>query len=200
MIDILLAFDEDDDDIGSFNQGCKEDYEAFFNGSTHNIDYINSNTLNSLNVQLRVEQLSSFIFVAYSHGDNHRLFSRNGDYISTEVNIALFRNSFFYTVSCYTGNKLGNELINNGCKCYIGYKDLFNSWLGYKDFSECANYGFFKFLEGISTDEVYSSMIEKYNSHIDNLYKENFMQAALLRENRDGLRKLGENIVINDLI
>lgn len=200
MINILLAFDEEDDEIGAFNRGCKEDYMDFLNDTDNNIIDIGSNTLNSLNIQLRTEQLSSFIFVAYSHGEDYRLFSRSGDYISTEVNISYFSNSFFYTVSCHTGSQLGNELIKNGCKCYFGYKNLFNSWLGYKDFSECANYGFFRFLEGTLTDEIYNSMIEKYNIHIDRLYKDNFMQAALLMENRDGLVKLGENIVINDLI
>lgn len=200
MVNIVLAFDEADKDVGSFNQGCKEDYEIFFsNDSAHSVTYIGSNTLNSLNIQLRIEHLSSFVFVAYSHGENYRLFSNGEDYISTKVNVELFKNSFFYTVSCHTGSQLGAELINNGCKCYFGYKTLFNSWLGYKDFSDCANFGFFKFMEGLTTDHIFEQMITKYNLHIDNLYKENFVQASLLRENRDGLIKLGENITIQDL-
>nr|WP_199163023.1 hypothetical protein [Elizabethkingia sp. ASV34] len=200
MINILLAFDEEDEVIGSFNQGCQEDYREYFEDSNHGIvTYINSGSLNSLNIQLRTEQLPSFIFVAYSHGEDYRLFSKSGDYISSSINIELFRNSFFYTVSCNTGNTLGVDLISNGCKCYFGYKTLFNSWCGYKAFSECANYGFFKFIEGDSTDEIYKVMIERYNYHIDNMYVRNFLQASLLRENRDGLIKLGEDINIEDL-
>lgn len=200
MINILLAFDEDDEEIGPFNRGCKEDYETYFTSSEHNITYINSNSLNSLNIQVKTELLSSFIFVAYSHGEINKLFSKSGDYVSDTVNIKHFKNSFFYTVSCNTGIQLGNDLISNGCKCYFGYKKLFNSWLGYKEFSECANYGLFKFIEGSNTNEVYEQMIIKYNSHIDNMYTEHFFQASLLMENRNGLIKLGENIVVNNLL
>lgn len=200
MINILLAFDEEDEEIGSFNQGCKEDYETYFIGSEHEqITYIGSNSLNSLNIQVRTEQLSSFIFAAYSHGEINKLFSKSGDYVSSTVNIELFKNSFFYTVSCNTGMQLGGDLIANGCKCYFGYKTVFNSWLGYKEFSECANYGFFKFIEGANTDEIFEQMIVKYNQHIDDMYVEHFFQASLLRENRDGLIKIGENITINSL-
>lgn len=200
MINILLAFDEEDENIGSFNQGCKEDYETYFSGSDYkNITYINSNSLNSLNVQIKSEEEQPFIFAAYSHGEKYRLFAKEGDYVSSTVNITSFKNSFFYTVSCHTASQLGLELITNGCKCYFGYKTLFNSWLGFKDFSECANFGFFKFIEGITTDDIFKQMMTKYNHHIDSLYKNDFFQASLLRENRDGLIKLGENINIDAL-
>lgn len=200
MINIVLAFDEEDEEIGSFNQGCKEDYEEFFSNSDYkNVTYITSQTLNSLNVQLKAEASLPFVFVAYSHGENHRLFSKEGDYISSTVNIASFKDSFFYTVSCHTGNQLGKELVENGCKCYFGYKDLFISWSGYKEFSECANIGFFKFIEGVSADEVFEQILNKYNESIDSLYINDFFQASLLRANRDGLIKLGENITIDAL-
>lgn len=200
MVNILLAFDEKDDDIGSFNQGCKEDYEDYFNCSDYkNITYITSQNLNSLNIQLKTESGLPFAFAAYSHGENYRLFSQDGDYVSSTVNISSFKGSFFYTVSCHTGNQLGKELIENGCKCYFGYKDLFRSWSGYKDFSECANFGFFKFIEGVSTNEVFKQMIDKYNMNIDNLYISDYLQASLLRANRDGLIKLGEDITIDEL-
>jgi len=200
MVNIVLAFDEGDEEIGSFNQGCKEDYEDFFSNSDYkNITYITSQTLNSINVQLKAEALLPFVFAAYSHGENHRLFSKEGDYISSTINITSFKDSFFYTVSCHTGKQLGKELVENGCKCYFGYKDLFTSWSGYKEFSDCANFGFFKFLEGISTDEVFGQMIINYNQNIDNLYLNDFLQASLLRANRDGLIKLGENITIETL-
>lgn len=44
-------------------------------------------------------------------------------------------------------------------------------------------------------------MIVKYDEHIDKLSFEggSFIQAALLRENRDGLIKLGKDITLKDL-
>lgn len=200
MIDILLAFDELDADIGSFNQGCKEDYEDFFDvDCDHNITYIGTSTLTEIEVQSKIAPLSSFIFVAYSHGDIDKLVSRNGAYVSKNEGIKTFKNSFFYTVSCLSANELGTELINNGCKSYFGYKTQFSSWQGYICFSKCANYGFFKFIEGNSTHTVYKLMIENYNKHIDDMYIGDMLQAAILRENRDGLIRLGEDITINDL-
>lgn len=198
MINILLAFDEVDKDIGSFNQGCLEDYQEVFRqkGINDGIDFIKSISLNSLTVNLKLKPLDRFVFVAYSHGEERRLLCNTGEYISEDINIELFNNSFFYTVSCDTGKSLGENLIINGCKCFFGYKTSFNSWRGYKDFSECANYGFFLFLEGESTMDIYSLMIEKYNQHIDKVVNDDFFVAALLRENRDGLVYLGDDLTI----
>lgn len=200
MINILLAFDEEDDDIGSFNQGCKEDFEEFFvNKNNHNITYIGTSTLTEIEVQSKTAPLSSFIFAAYSHGDIDKLVSKNGAYVSKNEGIKTFKDSFFYTVSCLSANELGTELINNGCKSYFGYKTQFSSWQGYICFSACANYGFFKFIEGNSTHTVYDLMIENYNKHIDDMYKDDMFQAAILLENRNGLIRLGEDITIHDL-
>lgn len=200
MIDLIFAFDELDHDIGSFNQGCKEDYEEYFSESPYFLTFINSNQLNATNVQIKVTKLNSFIFVAYSHGEAHRLLTSSGEYISTSINNLEFKNSFFYTVSCNTGNELGNELCKQGCLCYLGYKSQFNSWSGYKQFSTCANVGLFKFVEGSSTASVMNLMKECYNNCIDGVYKEDYLVASLLRENRDGLIMIGEDLTIERLL
>lgn len=201
MANIFLAFDENDDNIGSFNQGCKEDYQDFLEGKDHSVTYIDSKVLEPNNIEVTIKDNPPFIFAAYSHGGIDGLYVNGVGYISTGLNVTLFKNSFFYTVSCLTGTALGSELINNGCRCYFGYKTNFNSWAGYKAFSECANFGLFKFLDGIDSNTVYDLMIEKYNEHIDDLRENNSsIQASLLLENRRGLVKLGDNISIHHLV
>lgn len=137
MINLFLAFDDEDEDIGSFNQGCLEDCLDFFETTqlSSSLTYIKTRTLNSSNIELKLEGLSSCVFVAYSHGQHDKLTSKGDAYVSIE-NIMLFKNSFFYTVSCNSGLILGNQLVDNGCHSFFGYKSVFNSWAGYKDFSE----------------------------------------------------------------
>lgn len=196
MINLFLAFDEEDDTMGMFNRGCIEDFETYFH-QDHPIrpNYIRSRMLNSVNIELRLtDTKSTFVFGAYSHGYKDRLVARKSPYIGAD-NVSLFKNSLFYTVSCSSAIALADQLIENGCLCYFGYRCLFNYWDGYKEFSECANYGLFRIFEGVAMGDVYCQMIEKYDECIDRLVDEgddSFMQAALLRENRDGLVRKGE--------
>lgn len=199
MTDFIFAFDNEDEDIGSFVQGCREDLEDFFRELTHNPTYIDSRSLNAVNIQMRTEKLDSFVFAAYSHGHNNMLATRNSSYISVDLNVSTFKNAFFYTVSCLTGKELGVKLIENGCRCYFGYKTTFSCWLGYAQFSICANFGLIKFIEGQKTMDVFNLMIENYNSQIDSLFPTDFLQASLLRENRDGLVRIGEDFSIAEM-
>ncbi|RKO69243.1 hypothetical protein D7322_23730 [Sphingobacterium puteale] len=203
MINLFLAFDEEDGSMGTFNQGCLEDFETYFH-KDHPIkpSYIRSRTLNPVNIEINLDRLKtkSFIFSAYSHGLDDRLVIKDSPYID-DTNVNLFKNSLFYTVSCSSANILADRLIENGCHCYLGYKCLFNYWDGYREFSECANFGLFKIFDGVDSRGAFDRMLEKYNECIDRLVEENidgFMQAALLRENRDGLVHKGNSISIKD--
>lgn len=201
MADILLAFDEADNTMGSFNQACLETFEEYFESYSHKITYVRSDRLSDLTISLLTENGKPLIFAAYSHGSEAGQLngSVNGVYVSTDVNIDRFRNSFFYTVSCFSGTVLGTRLIEDGCLSFIGYKSLFHYWDGYKSFPECANFGFFLFIEDHSTKTIYSKMVEKYNEQIDTMYQDNYLVASLLLKNRDALIHLGEDITINKL-
>lgn len=200
MTKIILAFDDEDETMGEFNRGCREDYEAFLANYDYPISAINSSQLNDLNIQFQTNENNPFIFVAYSHGLNEGLYSRAGAYVSTSVNHTCFTQSFFYTVSCYSADELGSCLIENGCYSFFGYKSLFNFWVGYKSFSHCANYGFFLFLQGKNTSEIYDAMIEEYNNHIDQMYSQNALAASLLLDNRRALVYKGQSITITNLL
>lgn len=201
MAEILLAFDESDSTMGSFNQACLETFEEYFGKSAHKVTYLTSRRLNDLSIQLLTENRDSIVFAAYSHGDEAGQLnnSSSGVYISTRVNCERFRNSFFYTVSCHSATVLGSKLIQDGCRTFIGYKSLFHYWDGYKSFPECANFGFFRFVEDCSSETACREMVDHYNLHIDELYAENYLIASLLMKNRDALTHLGEDITIAHL-
>lgn len=199
MTDFICAFDNEDKDIGSFVQGCRENLEEFFESQSLSPIYIDSRSLNALNIKMRTENLSSFVFVAYSHGNEDTLATRSSNYVSTTENVDSFENAFFYTVSCLSGTNLGQSLIDNGCKCFFGYRTTFSCWLGYREFMDCANFGLIQFVNGQNTEDIYHQMIENYNNSIDNLFPTDFFQASLLRENRDGLVRLGDSFSIDQM-
>lgn len=201
MIDVLLAFDTVNPRGGSFMSECLLDIQNYFSGKTHSLTLIESSDMTSQYIHDQTVNLSSFIFVPYCHG-NHICLANNipEAFISTTENITNFSNSFFYTFSCKSGHTLGNELINNGCQCFFGYKDTIYSFAGFKCFSDCANYGLFLFINGISSDDIYIDMITFYNDQIDQLYITNPFVASHLRANRDALVKIGNNISIEELI
>lgn len=199
MTSFICAVDNADVEIGSFMQGCIESLEDFFFEQGLSPIVIDSRNLNSAHVKMNTEAFSSFVFAAYSHGSEDALTMASSPYVSIHHNIDSFINALFYSVSCLSGNVLGKSLIANGCRCFFGYRTIFSCWLGYREFVDCANFGLIQFVGGFSTVEVYHMMIKQYDLCIDNLFATDFFQAALLRENRDGLIRLGEDFTIGQM-
>ncbi len=201
MAKLFFAFDELDEHMGSFNQGCKEDFEEFLASFVvaHDTKFIDAGRMNSVYISLVTKELSGFVFAAYSHGNETSLLVSNSTYVACEENSSSFAEALFYTVSCHSAKQLGLKLVESGCKCYIGYKVAFEFWGGYKECSSCANFGLLRFLEGYGTVEAYRRMKSEYTKTIDEIIEENPLVAASLRSNRDGLVLFGEDFSINDL-
>lgn len=202
MIDTVLAFDTDDSDLGSFFSNCKSDMEQFFEKLDCTVDIICDENLTDLSIKSKLEALETCIFAAYSHGGEDCLVvSATTPYISTELNNTLFGSSFFYTWSCSTAIDLGLNLIENNCLCFIGYKGEVGIWsTEHEPFMIAANHGLKLFFKNIGTEEIILLMKEEYDNQIDELYKFNFLAAAILIDNRDALTLYGKNITISELI
>ncbi len=200
MAKTILAFDELDSKLGLFFQCCKENLDLFFAQINIQPTFLNSNKLNDLAIEIVTKDVSSFIFGAYSHGGNNCLVkSAKIPYVSS-TNSSNFKNSFFYTFSCNSGIELGANLIENGCHCFIGYKDIVAIWSTFpKPFINCANYGLIQFFNGEESHSIINQMKEKYNDEIDNMYKQDFLIASILKDNRDGLIMLGKNISLKSI-
>ena len=201
MVDTFFAFDTNDSTAGEFYQKCKEDIESFCSKIGIDITFFSNDGLNEEFIYSELKKSETFIFGAYSHGGDNRLVAGEGiPYISTEMDNTCFKNSFFYTYSCHSAKLLGLNLVDNGCRCFIGYNKKIGIWDTYKDFFvKTANYGIKLFFQGKTTVDVLAAMNDEYNRQIDTLYKIDFMAAADLEENRDALVIIGENISIRDL-
>jgi hypothetical protein len=201
MIDTIIAFDEQDNTLGAFFQSCINDLNTFFGAISIVPELINSSRLNDLAVNLIISNKKSFVFGAFSHGSADCLVrSARYPYISIATDNSAFNDSFFYTFSCSCGEILGDNLIKNGCHCFIGYKSPVSIWSTFSaPFVLCANHGLKEFFNGHSTDIVFSKMKQKYNLEINAIYKTDFLIASILRENRDALIYHGKNISIKDI-
>jgi len=197
MINTIIAVDVDDDQLGGFFNSCISDLDIYFKENNHKPRYLNSKQLNVASINHFVLNTPNLFFLAYSHGSTNELVCNNTPYISSSINHDIFTNSFFYTCSCKSAKNLGHALVQNGCLSFIGYSDNFEIWdFNQPPFVECANLGAKLFLDGITTEEVYTRMIDLYNSHIAN-YKNDMMGAAILLSNKRSLKHIGSNLNIS---
>lgn len=197
MNSIILAFDDEDGELGDFFSACNSDLSTFLEGIGEKSIQLPRHSLNQASIQLITQQHKFFLFGAYSHGSDNSLVVESVPYISTEINIDSFGDSFFYACACHTGKVLGQELINKGCGSFIGYRDKFTVWgFNIPPFVECANHGLKEFIKGKSVSEVLDSMVQKYNHHIDN-YENDSFGAVMLVSNRNALIRYGKDLTIS---
>jgi|SRR3954466_3141785 len=202
MANTILAIDDQDSTLGPFFLACQEELISFFDEQNITVSRINSNALNDLTITMTTAGRAPFVFGGYSHGTYENLLkSAQIPYISIALNGSSFENSLFYTFSCSSGKKLGIDLIGMNCICFIGYKADVAIWSTYmQPFVECANHGLFQFYMGNDTESIVIQMKQKYNEHIDAIYKKDYLIASILMDNRDALIKHGRTITLADLV
>ena len=202
MVNSLIVFDENEEKLGYFFKLCREDLDTFFNDLVFEIDIV-SNGVFSIIIKAKTDNLKQepFIFSAFTHGDNDSLLQdAHHPYITITDDLSSFDNSFIYAYACKSGDILGQEFINFGSKCFIGYNrtiSIWNTWM--KPFVNTATYGLKLFYNGSTVNDVYNKIKELYNEEIDKLYKNDFVIASILMENRDALVIYGDkNLDINN--
>jgi len=196
MVNIIIACDEKDATLGFFFAACQKHISDFFNSKAIVASQLKSDQLNDLAVSLHINDLTNFIFGAYSHGSKDSLLkSGSTEYVSIAKNGTAFNGGFVYTFSCSSGKELGRDLMRHECQCFIGYKNTVAIWSTLLvPFVECANHGLIEFINGIDTAEVMNSMIKKYNTEIDKIVDTDPIIASILLDNRRALIMHGNNI------
>ena len=204
MINTILVFDEQDDMLGDFFQLCQEDLNDFFSTKGLETEIISSQILSNLTVRLKIDSFNEkpYVFAVFTHGDSKSLLkSGTNSFISVDEGLNIFKDSFFYAYACEAGKILGSELINSGCKCFLGYKDKVHIWSTYKTpFVNTATYGLKLFYQGNKVSTILSEIKTQYNQEIDILYKDDLVIASILMENRDALVCFGDDINITDML
>ena len=175
MINLSIAFDNNNEDAGDYFALSKEDLMSFLEiySGNFSVNLLDSSNCNEKNIEAEINLINSgnFLFITYCHGNEDRLEANNCSFVESDKNVNLFINSLFYSVSCLSGKKLGQNLIDNGCHIFIGYKEVFRIIpSNYQITIECSNFAFKKFVEGMPIGDAFDLMIEFYYQEVDKLY------------------------------
>ncbi|HEY0743536.1 MAG TPA: hypothetical protein VGD40_18840 [Chryseosolibacter sp.] len=205
MINILIACDENDLDLGNyFHQSYLHVFDVL-DPQLVAVITLQSIDCTEVNINLHTSNYNGnpFIFIGLSHGNEEQLVSHEV-YVS-ESNAVSFANSIFYTCACLCGSSLAQKLIEQNCSTFVGYnrtvyviEDFFDVFL------TCQNFAIRSFL---TNDEPISVSVEKmkgyYDDEIDRLVAGDINEtiaAANLVSNRNCLVLLGNgNLTRSDL-
>jgi hypothetical protein len=208
MIKFIVAYDDKDAILGTYFEDCKNDIVHLLKEHGYAYHEISNRSCNSTYIDIVIPTINSnpFIFIAYTHGVDDGLICNEGAFISID-NCYHFCNSLFYSNACLIGKRLAQELINKGCKVFIGFKEeskvLYENDIYRKTFIECDNYALKMFITSDTTiGQSFEAMINYYTNKIDRALelREDTLYISVLRENRDALICLGNtNLKKEDL-
>lgn len=207
MINLKIAFDEQDVYLGSYFEECKQDLVQFINGKEFpfDIDEIASKLCNPVYIEQRILLLNSarFLFVVYTHGRADSLTVNDHPYVEI-AGCEIFKNSLFYSTACHSGKLLGEEIIIKGGGAFIGYNDALEVLgLHLRDIAvRCDNSGIKFFIEGHTIGQAFNLMKSFYSTEINRLLRQrDALHAGILRDNRSHLVIFGNpDLTINDFI
>ncbi len=204
MINTILTYDNQDENLGDFFDRCATATKEGSNPD-FNIHEINSQALNELNIQLRVNQVNDmpFLFVSFTHGSENKLLKAGKvPFISDTINASCLKNSFAYCFACHAGKKLGNSIIENGAMAFLGFKDelkIQKFFDAFDCFIDCSTSGILFFISGYNLSESVEQMKKRYTDYVDQFYLKDMILASWFMEHRDALVLLGKtDISISD--
>jgi hypothetical protein len=83
-------------------------------------------TLNNIRYHIDGNSIKSVVF--YGHGEyisGGTWFGQHREIILNIDDLAILKNKFVYDVSCCSGRLIGRRSVEQGTRCYVGYKDIF---------------------------------------------------------------------------
>jgi hypothetical protein len=202
MVNIVIAFDNHNAVLGQYFEDCQKDFVDLLDEQNHLVkscSKVPSPQCNVAYIDIAIPRINSnpFIFVAYTHGVDDGLKCNGVPFVSVS-NCRHFVNSLFYSTACLIGIKLAPELIDNGCKAFIGFKEeseVFQNASYRQTFIECDNYALKMFMTSDTTvGKAFDSMKNYYTNKIDHLIElgEDPLFIAVLTANRESLVCLGD--------
>jgi len=201
MINIVIAYDDQNADLGQYFIDCQNDITALLAEQDHlanSCSLVTSRLCNVAYIDLAIPQInpSPFVFIAYTHGIDDGLRCDGVSFVSMD-NCHHFSNSFFYSTACLIGKKLAPELIRHGCKAFIGFKEESVAFkkASYKQTSiKCDNFALQMFLtSNASIGQSFDAMKNYYTNKIDHFLElgEDLLFIGDLIANREALVCLG---------
>jgi len=203
MINFVIAFDNQNVSLGQYFEECLKDISFLLDEQKHlvkSLSPIPSHKCNVAYIESTITELkpNPFIFIAYTHGKDDALRCGGISFVS-KGNCMHFSNSLFYSTACLIGRELAPELINNGCKAFVGFNGettvIFENIPYKRAFMECDNFAFKLFVISDTTiGQAFEAMKNHYTNIIDRAIElgEDILYISFLRENRDALVCLGD--------
>jgi hypothetical protein len=202
MIKIVVAYDDNDSTLADyFEESYSNLLQSIQSAQETPTVVLKGLECTEINVNAAVTALNvnPFLFIGLSHGDEtgNYLLTENNNYI-TPNNSENFINSFFYTTACNAGLGLRENLLQNGCKIFIGYTDNSKAPLNedYNSlFIDCELYAIKQFMSSNSTiDELFNAMMNYTQTMIDRLFEndETIIEAMDLQRNKDSMILFGD--------
>jgi hypothetical protein len=204
---IIIVYYDNDSRLGSYFSDCAEYAISFLEAIQLesipfklDVDEFGRNKWNSVYFEIKISEIisnSNAMLVIYSHGIKDAFFYQEQAFIQSNISIDNIENAIIYTNSCSTGSFFGKTFDKSG-GTFIGYEsDLLVPVNPYyrKIFIECDNSGiFFLFHKMMKLSELHQAVKNKFNHHIDMLYKVDYVIASYLQEARDNFVVLGQNL------
>lgn len=206
MIKIISAIDEKDSRLGKYFEDSQSDILSFLEEQELLEDYhsINAECCNVAYIDSLLSKITvePFIFIVYTHGNEKALCCNGANYVS-ENNSHHFKNSLFYSTACLVGKKLAPNLIEHGCKAFIGFTEESQAFEkdDYKEISiNCDNAGIKALLSTkITVEQAFDMMKSYYSQQIDKFNEvKDILFAAELTANREALILLGNGSLTKD--
>ena len=202
MINIVIAFDNQNEALGQYFDDCNKDIVALLEEQkdlVKSYTSISSPRCNVAYIETCIPQLNSnpFIFIAFTHGIDDGLKCNGSTFVSIG-NCGHFSNSLFYSTACLIGKRLAPELIDKGCKAFIGFREaseVFQNSSYRQTFIECDNFALKMFLTSDTTiGQSFDSMKNYYTSKIKHFIElgEDPLFIGALNANREALICLGD--------
>lgn len=193
----IILSDSLDDSLGAFFEKCSEAVVADINDMAKKTLYLKGERLDdvALSIHIQGREDSVTLLLSYCHGDSKGLYFGNGR-ILMDVDshlISSFSGSIIYSLSCSSGEIFGPKLIENGAKCFIGYKGEVIILLDYiDDFSVCSNAGILQLLAGSNAEIAYKAIKHQFNKLMSQL---SFLDQSIINDNMDKLILIGDRNV-----
>ena len=210
MINIVIAFDNQNTILGKYFEDCQMDIRMVFDEQTQLVisyTIIPSPHCTEAYFDETIPPLNSkpYVFIAYTHGIENGLRCNGSSFISKH-NCTHFKNSLFYSTACLIGKELGPELIDKGCKTFVGFNEetvVFENAAFREKFMECDNYALKLFMISDNTiGQSFEAMKQHYTNQIDRLMElgEDPLFIGSLTANREALICIGDkNLKKEDL-
>lgn len=211
MLKIIIAFDDQDEDLGEYFTACKTNIVEFLEEQQVNgfpleiVEVIDSRRCNPVYIDLKLDALRNqpLLFIAYSHGLPQALRCKGESYIHSS-NVHLLFNACLHTNACSSAKELGLSFVDKE-GIFIGFDKPVDALVSdindAKQVSiDCDNYGikYSIVMREKTILETYQAMINFYDEKIGKL---DFFNASFLNDTKKALKIYGnENLNMKDYI